>query len=140
MRFLSETEYYTIFVPTDEAFESYGVDTMSVENIEKLLRQHFIKGHLIFTDGKSPSRLYETMAVDEARSNEFYTYFTTLNIETGIDEIRILDDAGNIMLQIDEDASKTNFMSARDVDDEGRSRYDFVTNCVIHVIDKVIEK
>ena len=105
-----------------------------------MLRLHFIKGHLIFTDGKSPSRLYETMAVDEARSNEFNTYLTTLNIETGIDEIRILDDAGNIMLQIDEDESKTNFMSARDADDEGQSRYDFVTNCVVHVIDTVIVK
>jgi uncharacterized surface protein with fasciclin (FAS1) repeats len=140
MLFLSETEYYTVFVPTDEALEAYGADTLSLEALEELLRLHFVKGHLIFTDGKKPSGTYETMQVDEERSTEFNTYFTTLDINTGFDEIQIMDSEGGVMVQIDEDPDRTNFMAGRDVDDEGSSRYDFVTSSVVHVIDKVIEK
>ena len=140
MLFLSETEFYTVFVPTDEALDAYGADTMSLENLEEMLRLHFVKGHLIFTDGKKPSGLYETLQMDEERSNDFNTYFTTLNIRTGADEIQILNDAGSLMVRIDEAENITNTVAARDVDDEGESRYDFVTNSVVHVIDKVIEK
>lgn len=140
MLFLSETENYTVLVPTDEALEAYGVDTMSVEDLKEMLKLHFIKGHLIFTDGKKPSGLYETMQVDKERTTQFNTYFTTLDLVLGYDEIQILDKDGNVFLQIDEDGSKTNIMAARDVDEDGESRYDFVTNSIVHVIDKVIEK
>jgi len=80
------------------------------------------------------------MQVDEERSNDFNTYFTTLNLKTGYDEIEILDDTGKLLIHIDEAAKVTNTMAARDVDNEGESRYDFVTNGIVHVIDEVIEK
>ena len=140
MLFLSETEYYTVFVPSNEALESYGADTLSLEELQKLLKLHFVKGHLLFTDGKKPSGTYETMQVDEERSTGFNTYFTTLNINTGYDEIQILDSNGDVAVQIDENPDKTNFMAGRDIDKGSTSRYDFVTNCIIHVIDQVIEK
>lgn len=138
--FLSETEFYTVLVPTDEALDAVGADTMSNENLEKMLRLHFIKGHLIFTDGKIPSGIYETMQVDEERSNEFNTYYTTLNLDTGFDEIEVLDDDGNLMVRIEEAAYISNTMAARDDGGEGDTRYNFVTNSVVHVIDKVLAK
>lgn len=140
MLFLSETENYTVFVPTDAALTAYGVDTMSVENLKNLLKLHFIKGHLIFTDGNKPSGLYETMQVDAERSTPFNTYFTKLNLVNNYDEIQILDKDGNVFIQIDEAVNKTNIMAARDIDPVSLSRYDFVTNAILHVIDKVIEK
>ena len=138
--FLSESEFYTVFVPSDEALVEYGVDTMSNAELEKMLRLHFVKGHLIFTDGKKPAGPYETMQVDESRSDEFNTYYTPLNIYPGTDEIQILDDSDNLVVLIDEAGNTTNVMSARDVDDDGESRYDFVTNGVVHFIDVVIHK
>ena len=138
--FLSPTENYTVFVPTEEALDAYGVDTMSNENLEKMLRLHFVKGDLIFTDGKKPSGDYPTMQVDEERSTQFNTYFSTLNIVTGIDEIKILDDSGILAVQIEESEGITNSMAAKDMDTENGSRYDYVTNAVVHVIDKVLEK
>lgn len=139
MLFLSETEFYTVFVPTDAALEAYGADTLSIEALTKLLRRHFVKGHLIFTDGSKPSGQYETMQLDEERSDQFNTYFTSLDILTGPDEIEILDADGNPQVTIEEDPARTNFMAGRDVDKESGSRYDVVTNCVIHVIDQVLE-
>jgi uncharacterized surface protein with fasciclin (FAS1) repeats len=138
--FVSETEFYTVFVPSDEALIAHGVDTMTNAQLEKMLRLHFIKGELIFTDGRKPAGDYETMQVDSERSDQFNTYYTTLNVQPGIDEIRILDDEGSLIVRIEEAGNQTNVMSARDVDDEGESRFDFVTNGVVHFIDKVIEK
>ena len=109
-------------------------------NLEKLLRLHFVKGHLIFTDGKKASGTYETMQIDEDRSDAFNTYYTELNIQTGTDQIQILNASGSVVVQVDEAGKNTNTMSARDVDPDGDSRYDFVTNAVVHVIDNVIEK
>ena len=137
--FLSETEFYTVFVPSDEALENYGVDTMSNEEIERLLRLHFVKGHLIFTDGKKPAGEYETMQVDEERSDQFSTYYTKLSIEPDLDVIRILDDSGGLILEVEESDLFTNVTAARDADEDGESRYDFVTNSVVHFIDHVID-
>jgi len=138
--FLSETEFYTVFIPTDEALEEYGVDTMSLDEVEQMLRLHFVKGHLIFTDGKKPAGTYETMQVDEARTDQFNTYYTSLNISPGIDEIVINDDNDNLIVGIEEAGDNTNIMTARDADEDGESRYDFVTTGVVHIIDKVIDK
>ena len=80
------------------------------------------------------------MQIDEERSDQFNTYYTKLNIIPGIDEIVINDDEDNFLLRIEEDGDNSNVMSARDADDEGESRYDFVTTGVVHVSDKVIEK
>ena len=53
--FLDRNEYYTVFVPSDEALSNYQPDTLGKEELSEFLKYHFLSGALIFTDNKQPS-------------------------------------------------------------------------------------
>lgn len=137
--FLTEGETYTVFVPTDQALANYNTDTLSQEELQNFIKYHFVRGHKIWTDGSSPGGRYETLRVDES-STKFLTKYSTLNIETGADIIRILDGDGNLYFEINEQEGATNNMIAFDTDNVSTSEYDFIITSVIHEIDTVLVK
>ena len=137
--FLTEGETYTVFIPTAEALSSYNTDTLTTTELQEFIKYHFLRGSKIWTDGSSSDGYYETLRVDES-STQYTKKFSNLNIETGIDLIRILDKAGNLYTEIQEQEGVTNVMIATDMDEESNSRYDFITTGVIHEIDSVLIK
>lgn len=137
--FLTEGEFYTIFIPTEDALNSYGVDTMTKAELIKFLKYHFVRGERIFTDGKKPWKDYETLRVDETSTN-FQTIYSMLNIRPSPDLIEILDAGGNPYVSVIDSPGKSNIMIVTDTDDESTSETDFITTAVIHVIDGVLVK
>ena len=137
--FLTEGENYTVFIPSEQALISSGADNLSLENLRQFIKYHFIRGELIFTDGKKPSGLYETLRVDET-STPFSTRYSTVNIRTSVDKIEILDANGTPYLTIPEAENKTNIFIATDTDNVSISLLDYITTGVIHEIDNVLVK
>ena len=107
--------------------------------MQQFVKYHFIRGTRIWTDGSSRGGSYETLRVDES-STQFQTKYSTLNIETASDVIRILDSNGELFVEINEQEGATNKMIATDLDEDSDSRYDFVISGVIHEIDSVLIK
>ena len=116
LNFLSRSENYTVFVPTDEALNNYQVDTLDNYELSEFIKYHFIRGEMIFTDNKQPSGTYNTING------------ANLNIKTGPDIIEILDDTGNPYVSIPEQEYVTNVMVTE------RS----TVSSVVHEIDKVL--
>ena len=137
--FLTEGENYTVFIPSDEALKEYGVESMNIEELKQLLKYHFVKGNKIFTDDKKPAGNYSTLRIDES-STQLFTRFSQMNIDPGMDEIKILDLEGNLIGIILETEGKTNIMISSDTDPESNSIYDNITTSVLHEIDFVIHK
>jgi hypothetical protein len=135
--FLTEGEFYTIFIPSDQALDAHEVDTLPANELAKLLKYHFIRGELIFTDGKKPGKAYETLREDE-RSTRFTTYYSTIDLRPGPDMIEILDAEGNPYFTINEAVNVTNIMVGTDTDLENESETDFITTAVIHQINEVL--
>ena len=134
--FVSDNEFYTVFAPTDEALSNSGADTLSIEELKKFLRFHFVQGDFIFTDGIQPSGYYETARVDE-KSTAFSTVFTELYIDPGYDIIVLPDKNGGQYLAVNE-SSVTNLLTGRSVGEGGTSAFPNVINtAVVHGINKV---
>jgi uncharacterized surface protein with fasciclin (FAS1) repeats len=136
--FLIQGEPYTIFIPSTQALEEYGADTLPKEELNKLLRYHFVRGELIFTDGNLPGGMYSTTRVDES-STAIQTRYSKLNVLTKPDIIEILDKENNVYLTINED-ERNNNRTVVFKDPNSNSEWDFVTTGVIHQIDKVLVK
>ena len=135
--FVSDNEFYTVFAPTDEALSNSGADTLSIEELKKFLRFHFVQGDFIFTDGIQPSGYYETARVDE-KSTAFSTVFTELYIDPGYDIIVLPDKNGGQYLAVNE-SSVTNLLTGRSVGEGGTSAFPNVINtAVVHGINKVL--
>ena len=137
--FLSEGEFYTIFVPTDQALIDSGADLLAIDELEKMIKYHFVKSHIIFTDGKKASGPYATMRIDES-STPYTTRYSSLDIRTSADLIEILDGKGQAIVEIPEEDGKTNIFVATDTDKTSGSVFDYITTGVIHEIDRVLEK
>jgi uncharacterized surface protein with fasciclin (FAS1) repeats len=137
--FLTEGEFYTIFIPSAEALAAYRADTLSKEELASFLKYHFVKGERIFTDNKMPWKKYETLRRDEA-STQFSTVFSSLNVRPGPNIIEILDGAGDPYVTISEADGVTNIMVATDTDDQSSDETDYIITSVIHEIDSVLIK
>jgi uncharacterized surface protein with fasciclin (FAS1) repeats len=136
--FISPGEYYTVLVPSDNALENFGAETLPKKELEKLLRYHFIRDELIFTDGKKPTKYYETSRVDET-SNEYRTILSKIHLRPGPDYIDILDEDGNVYYTINEDPNNTNLITTSPTGEpSSRGYWDFITTGVIHRVDKVL--
>jgi uncharacterized surface protein with fasciclin (FAS1) repeats len=138
-KFLSEGEFYTVFIPSETAINESGANNLPIEELQKLIKYHFVRGELIFTDGKKPWKEYETLRLDES-STEFSNYYSTLNIRPDYDVIEILDSTGNPYVLIPEKEGHTNIFITTDTNPESESNEDFVTTGVVHEIDKVLIK
>lgn len=116
LMFSDNEQKYTIFAPSDEALSSYQADTLSALELGKFLKNHFIKGELIFTDNKKPSGNYLTANGE------------SVTIQTGPDIIRIPANKGNTHVVISEKEKNTNLMVSEKS----------VVSSVVHGIDRVL--
>ena len=137
--FLTAGEFYTVFIPTEQALINYNADTLTVNELIDFIKYHFVKGELIFTDGRKPSGFYETLRLDET-STPFSTVYSQLHIQTGTDQIEILDGNGDPYVTISENGTYSNIFIATDTDNVSSSVFDYITTGVIHVIDNVLIK
>jgi len=139
--FISDNEYYTVFIPSDEALDDANVDDLPKEELKQLLLFHFVKGQLIFTDGYVPDGYFETNRIDES-STTYTKRYTKFHINPGIDEIDIPDKNGDIYTSVIENDSTTNILTAVQLESDPKDRPLFTVmfnNAVIHVIDKVLD-
>jgi uncharacterized surface protein with fasciclin (FAS1) repeats len=134
--FISENEFYTVFIPNDAALTEYEVDTMSVPTLKKFLLFHFIQGEIIFTDGNKSAKYYETTRVDE-KTTQFTTYYTKMFINPDYDIIHILNKTGSDYVSIPE-SDNTNIITGRSLGTGQEVYPNVVSTAVVHVIDKVL--
>ncbi len=137
--FLTEGSYYTAFIPSAEVIERNNLDELPKEELAKLIKYHFIKDELIFTDGKIHPGKFATTRLDEF-STVFSNVFSTVNIDPGYDEISILNKDGGLYYKIEEGTNTTNMFVKTDTDKSSSSKWDFITTGVIHVIDTIFIK
>lgn len=138
--FISDSEYYTVFVPGDQAIEDANLNSLPVNELKNILLLHFIQGEIIFTDGRKLPKLYETTRIDE-RSTPFSTLFTKLNVEPGVDVIKIKDKNGAVYAEVNE--SQTTNILAGIVVSSGNTDVEevfpsIINTAVIHEINKVL--
>ena len=135
--FISESEVYTIFIPSKDALAAYDFDTMTTEELRNQLLIHFVQGEIIFTDGNKPSRYYETTRIDE-KSTQFSSVYTQIYLETGIDLIRIRAADGSVLSEITESARANQLTGVvvRSEDDQVFSN--IFNNAVIHELNRVL--
>jgi len=135
--FISESEVYTVFVPSDAAMVQFETSGMTVEELRRVVLLHFVPGHILFTDGKKPSEYYETARISEA-SSLYATYYTKINIKPSPDVIRIMAKDGTTFTEIQE-SPKANIILAKNLGTGTETIKSIITNGVIHEIDKVLK-
>lgn len=134
--FISNSEFYTVFVPSLAAMENAGLNSLPVEELRKVLRFHFVRGKLIFTDGKLSPDYFGTMRIDE-KSTQYTTIYTQLYIKPGVDIIQFNDKLGAVYSIINE-SGVTNLLTGINLN-TGREVFPVtVNNGVVHEIDKVL--
>ncbi len=123
LTFMDPTERYTIFVPSDAALNSIQVDTLSLDEVKKLVSFHIVKGKLIFTDGRQPQSAYRTL------DNQF------LHLNPQPDNLLILDKNNNVLYDklVLSPAANLIGMYSQNIS-EGY----YLSNAVVHKIDTVI--
>jgi len=123
LTFIDPTERYTIFVPSDEALNNIQVDTLSLEEVEKLVNFHIVKGDLVFTDGRLDQGSYRTL------DNQF------LNLNPQPDNLLILDENFDVLYDKLVLSNSANLigMHLQDVTENY-----YLSNAVVHRIDSVI--
>ncbi|MHB9140810.1 MAG: fasciclin domain-containing protein [Paludibacter sp.] len=137
--FISDNQFYTVFVPSDSILNVTSTDTMTTKELQDFLMLHFVQGDLIFTDGKKPAGYYETARVDES-STPYTTVYTKIRIIPGIDKITIPTKTGDPSVVVTESA-RTNILVARNLSTTGMEAYtNSVNNGVIHEINQVIRR
>ncbi len=140
--FVSDNEFYTVFIPTDEALDSAHVDDMTDDELRDFLLFHFVQGSLIFTDGSSPPGYYETVRLSE-NSTEFTKLNTKVYIDPGIDRISFPAADGSEYAVVEEAEGKTNDLTVvviRQDPNQPQGLYPrMYNNAVIHSIDKVLD-
>jgi uncharacterized surface protein with fasciclin (FAS1) repeats len=134
--FISENENYTVFVPNDAALAGFRYDTLTTDELRKLLMLHFVQGEMIFTDGSKAAGYYETTRVDE-KSTVYTTVYTKIRIDPGTDVINITDKQGNNFVSIPE-SENTNIIAARNLGTGNETYPVILSNAVIHEINKVL--
>lgn len=137
--FISESEFYTVLVPSAEAIQAADLGSLSKEELQQLLKLHFIQGELIFTDGSKNPGYYETTRVDE-KSTQYTTSFTQIYIDPVPDLIQIKGADGSVYAEIPESELANVFAGVvvTDDDDEMLIFNNVLINGVVHEIDKVL--
>ena len=107
--FISNNEFYTVFIPTDEALVAADASSLTNKELEELILLHFIQGHIMFTDGNKDPGYYETMRIKPS-TNEFTSDFTKIFIEPGPDIIIFKGKDGSDFAEIEE-SERTNLLT-----------------------------
>jgi uncharacterized surface protein with fasciclin (FAS1) repeats len=135
--FISASQSYTVFVPKDSVLNVTNTNAMSTGELKKFLMMHFIQGNMIFTDGNKQSGYYETCRVDES-STPYFTVYTKIRIDTGIDKITIPSKNGVTPVIINESPT-SNILTASSLSATGDEAYPNVMNTgVVHEIKKAL--
>jgi uncharacterized surface protein with fasciclin (FAS1) repeats len=134
--FLSDNEFYTIFVPAAEALDNLDASSMTQEELQKLLMLHFVQGELILTDGSSAPGYFETTRIDE-KSTPFSTVYTQLYVEPDIDIIRLKDKEGSVYAVVEE-SERANMLTGINLGESDDVFSNIFNNAVIHEIDRVL--
>jgi uncharacterized surface protein with fasciclin (FAS1) repeats len=137
--FISDNEYYTVFVPTSAALNIYRADTIgstNLNNLRNFLLLHFVQGDLIFTDGNKPSGYYETTRVDE-KSTPYSTIYTEIYINPGYDIISLPGKTGDNYVTVNE-SSTSNILTGRNLGTGAETFPNIANTGVIHQIDTVL--
>jgi uncharacterized surface protein with fasciclin (FAS1) repeats len=136
--FISDNEFYTIFIPTETALTEAGFDTLATADLKNELLLHFVRNNLIFTDGASSPGYYDTERVDE-RSTSFSTFNTKINIQPDYDVIRIKGKSGENDIEVPE-SENTNRMAGVVTSENPQAVYpSMYINAVIHQVDKALK-
>ncbi len=134
--FLSGNENYTVFAPNDSAVAEIQADSMEREELQNLLKFHFVQGALIFTDGIMSPGYYETARKDE-RSTTYTTIFSKLYVDPGTDRIDIGKKGGGTYVMLEESPA-ANRMTGKNIGTTDAVFQNLVINGVVHEIDKVL--
>jgi len=136
--FVTDNDFYTVFVPSDAALDEAGVDALPLNELRNLLLFHFVQGDMIFTDGKKPKGYRETARIDE-KSTQYTTVFTSINIRPGLDVIEIPKKDGSNYVAVEEADNTTNILTGVTMG-TGQEVFPILyNNGVIHAIDKVLK-
>lgn len=123
LTFTDPTERYTIFVPSDAALDAIQVDTFSLDEVNKLVSFHIVKGQLIFTDGRQSQGAYRTL------DNQF------LHLNPQPDNLVILDKNFDVLydeLELSPGSNQIG-MYLQNLEENY-----YLSNAVVHRIDTVI--
>ncbi len=123
LTFMSTTERYTIFVPSDAALNSVNADNLSVAELRDLLSFHIIKGNFVFTDGRQPKGAYRTL------NDKF------IRLDPRPDNLLILDRNNNVLYNQLVLSSTANLIG---MTTQNIAENYYITNAVIHRINTVI--
>ncbi|HDR50041.1 MAG TPA: hypothetical protein ENN90_00260 [Mariniphaga anaerophila] len=138
--FITESDYYTVFVPSEEAIEEANLNALPIDELRQILQLHFVQGDIIFTDGNKTPKYYETMRIDE-KSTQYSTVYTKIFIEPGIDKIQIINKNGLVHAEANE-SETTNILSGILLETTDGSEEEvfpnIVNTAVIHEINKVL--
>jgi len=136
--FITDNDFYTVFVPSDKAIDDAGLNSMPVNELKNVLLFHFLQGDMIFTDGKKPAAFYETARIDE-KSTTYTVVYTPIYIKPGIDIIDIPGKDGSNYVEIEEADNTTNILTGV-TRGTGQEVFPILyNNGVIHEIDKVLK-
>ncbi|HKK61892.1 MAG TPA: fasciclin domain-containing protein [Bacteroidales bacterium] len=137
--FVNETEYYTVFAPSEDAILAADLQSVPVDELAQTLKLHFLQGDLIFTDGKKTPGIYETMRIHES-STQFTTVFTKIQVQPGVDKIEIIDNSDALFASVNESENTNIIGSIVTIESEDIEEIypNTVDNAVIHKIDKVL--
>lgn len=129
--FLSPGTQYTAFIPSPQALSAYNTQNLSIPDLAQFLRNHFIPGHLIFTDGKASSGDYPTLNSGQQRR---------INLTPGPDYISLKNKTGEEHVRVVLTPGHTNLTSTSNIGATDTSlEWNFITTGVVHTIDKVLE-
>lgn len=134
--FISESEIYTVFAPTDAALDKVNTSSMTKEQLQKFLMMHFIQGNILFTDGNKPAGYYETARVDE-KSTPFSTLYTQIYIDPKPDNINFRGKNGEIYLSVPE-SPLVNIITSRNLGTGNEPIKNILATGVIHEINKAL--
>ncbi|MFH0756750.1 MAG: fasciclin domain-containing protein [Bacteroidota bacterium] len=135
--FISNNEFYTIFVPNEEALASQDFSGLSTDELRNLLLLHFVRGDLIFTDGSAASGYYTTERIDE-KSTPFSTFNTRIHILTGYDIITLGGTGGINNIEILESGTSNRLAGVRIQTGTEQVFPSMYNNAVIHEIGQVL--
>lgn len=137
--FISNNDFYTVFIPSNEALTAANVSALTNSELKQLILNHFIQGHIMFTDGNKDPGYYETMRLKPS-NNEFSSDFIKIYIEPGPDVITFKANDGSDFTVINE-SELTNRLTGivQETDDNSTPVYPSIfNNAVIHEIDRVL--
>ncbi len=136
--FISNNEFYTVFIPTDEALAAADVNSLSTNDLKDMILLHFIQGHIIFTDGNKSPGYYETV-MSKPSGSQISSAYTKIYIEPGTDIISIKGKDGSVYTEIIE-SGRANKLTGIVVTtgNEIPVYTNMFNNAVIHEIDQVL--